>query len=100
MNKKIAYVGLDVHKNSITIALFVEQRKEEEWIKKIAHNKKTLLSLLKESQKTIFKSMLRSQRHSIFRKLNMNGIDCIVVAPSLIPTDNRKIKTDKIDAKN
>ena len=29
MNKRIAYLGLDVHKNSITMALFVEQQKEE-----------------------------------------------------------------------
>lgn len=36
---------------------------------------------------------------SIHRKLLRNGIDCIVVAPSLIPTDNKKVKTDKIDAR-
>jgi len=42
MNKKMAYVDLDVHKNSITMALFMEQRKDEEWIKKIAHNNKKL----------------------------------------------------------
>jgi hypothetical protein len=38
MNKKIAYLGMDVHKNSITLVLFVEQRKEEEFTKKIANN--------------------------------------------------------------
>ncbi len=34
MSKQIAYLGLDVHKNSITMALYVKQRKEEEFIKK------------------------------------------------------------------
>lgn len=46
MNKKIAYVGLDVHKNSITLALFIEQQKEEEFIKKISNNKNTVMKLL------------------------------------------------------
>jgi len=45
MNKKIAYVGMDVHKNSITLALFVEQRKEEEVIKKIGSDRNALLRL-------------------------------------------------------
>ena len=46
MNKKIAYVGIDVHKNSITLALFVEQQKEEKFIKKIGPDRKVLLKLL------------------------------------------------------
>jgi len=102
MNKKIACVGLDVHKNSITIALFVEQRKEEEWIKKIAHNKKTLLSLLKKLSEEYYLKVCYEASgcgFTIYRELYNHGIDCIVVAPSLIPTDSRKIKTDTIDAK-
>ena len=59
MNKKIVYAGIDVHKNSITIALFVQQRKEENWIKKIAHNKKTLLSLLKNTPGNLQNSMIQ-----------------------------------------
>ncbi|MDA3900086.1 MAG: hypothetical protein PF637_06155 [Spirochaetes bacterium] len=47
MNKKIAYLGMDGHKNSITLVLFVEQRKEEEFTKKIANNLTTLFKLIK-----------------------------------------------------
>ncbi len=28
MNKRVAYLGMDVHKNSITMALFIDQRTE------------------------------------------------------------------------
>jgi len=48
MSKEIAYLGLDVHKNSITLALLVEQRKEEEFIRKIPHDIKALLRTVKQ----------------------------------------------------
>ena len=80
MNKRIAYLGLDVHKNSITMALFVEQRQEEEYHLRVCYE-------------------ASGCGYSIYRKLIKHGIDCIVVAPSLIPTDHKKVKTDKIDAK-
>ena len=47
-NKRIAYLGMDVHKNSITMALFVEQRKEEEFTKKVANNLNRLIKLIKK----------------------------------------------------
>jgi len=102
MNKRIAYLGLDVHKNSITMALFVKQRKEEEFIKKVANNPKSFLKLIKKLDKEYHLHVCYEASgcgYSIYRKLTRLGIDCIVVAPSLIPTDNKKVKTDKIDAK-
>ncbi len=102
MIKQIAYVGLDVHKNSITMALMVEQRKDEEFIKKIANNRKELLKLLtKLSEEYHLRVCYEASGcgYSIYRKLTKHGINCIVVAPSLIPTDNKKVKTDKIDAR-
>jgi transposase len=80
----------------------VEQRKDEEWIKKIAHNNKTLLSLLKKLSEDYHLRVCYEASgcgYTIYRNLNKHGIDCIVVAPSLIPTDNKKVKTDTIDAK-
>ncbi len=102
MNKKLAYVGMDVHKNSITLALFVGQRKEEEFIKKINNNKSTLLKLFKKLIEDYHLRVCYEASgcgYSIYRKLIKKGIDCIVVAPSLIPTDNKKVKTDRIDAR-
>lgn len=35
---------------------------------------------------------------ALYRKLTQSGIDCTVVAPSLIPVDIKKVKTDRLDA--
>jgi transposase len=99
--KKIAYLGLDVHKNSITMALFVEQRKEEEFTKKIPNNRKTLLTHVKKMSENFHLRVCYEASgcgYTIYRHLTRHGIDCIVVAPSLIPSDNKKVKTDRIDA--
>jgi len=95
MNKRIAYLELDVHKNSITMALFIEQRQEEEFTKKIANNASSLLKLIKKlSEEYHLKICYEASRcgYSIYRKLIKHGFDCIVVAPSLIPTDHKKVK--------
>jgi transposase len=85
MNKRIAYLGMDVHKNSITLALFVEQRNEEEFIKKISNNPKTLIRIIEKltgeyNLRTCYEAS--GCGYSIYRKLIKKGIDCIVVAPS------------------
>jgi transposase len=102
MNKKIAYLGLDVHKNSITMAFFVEQRQDEEFTKKITNDPNSLLKLIKKLSEDYFLRVCYEASgcgFTIYRKLIKHGIDCIVVAPSLIPTDHKKVKTDKIDAR-
>ena len=102
MNKPIAYLGLDVHKNSITMAFFIGQKKEEEFIKKILNNPKTLVKIIEKLSKEYHLRVCYEASgcgYSIYRTLIKRGIDCIVVAPSLIPTDHKKVKTDKIDAK-
>jgi len=83
------------------MALFIEQRKEEEFTKKVANNLSSLLKLIKKLKEEYHLRVCYEASgcgYSIYRKLIKHGIDCIVVAPSLIPTDNKKVKTDKIDA--
>lgn len=43
MNKQIAYLGMDVHKNSITMALSVENKKDKKFIKKVANESAGLI---------------------------------------------------------
>ncbi len=98
MNKRFAYLGLDVHKNSITMALFVEQRQDEEFIKKVDNNTNSLLKLIKKLSEQYHLRICYEASgcgYTIYRKLIKHGFDCIVVAPSLIPTDHKKVKTDK-----
>lgn len=101
MKKQIAYLGLDVHKKTITLALFVGQSKEAELTREIRNNLKDLIKIVKSfhekySLRTCYEAGGCGFR--IYRKLLDLGIDCIVVAPSLIPREGKKLKTDKIDA--
>ncbi len=102
----IKYVGMDTHKNTIVIAIADEERDSEvrnygtipntqEAIDKFIRkqtSKKIKLRCVYEAGPTGF---------GLCRYLRGNGIDCIVVAPSLIPKkDGDRIKTDRRDACN
>jgi hypothetical protein len=79
MNKKIAYLGMDVHKNSITLVLFVEQRKEEEFTKKIANNltikKSRLIGLMLENLPYIYAQVFSLQL--MYQTNNRNGTETL-----------------------
>ncbi|MEM7182729.1 MAG: IS110 family transposase [Spirochaetota bacterium] len=99
--KQIAYLGMDVHKNSITLALITKKSKTEEFTKKIENNITILTKLVKKLYKQYHLRVCYEAGgcgFTIYRKLTDIGIDCIVVAPSLIPEIKKGLKTDKIDA--
>jgi hypothetical protein len=48
MEKQKAYLGLDVHKNSITMALILGNSKKEEFVKKIPNSLKELVKIIKK----------------------------------------------------
>jgi len=104
MKKSITFVGLDVHKNSITIALADDERNGE------VRQYGTIGGDLESLDKVVRK--LQSKGHAlkfvyeagpcgyeIYRHLTAKGHDCIVAAPSMIPKKSGDhIKTDKRDA--
>ena len=101
MKKQIAYIGLDVHKNSITMALFAGNSEKEEFTKRSSNTIQELLKTMKKLSEEYYLRVCYEASgcgYKIYRKLRNEGIDCIVAAPSLIPKENKKIKTDKIDA--
>ena len=104
MTKSITYVGFDVHKNSIDVALADAGRESE--IRYYGTINGDLASL----DKVIRKLVSRGTRPSfvyeagpcgyeIYRHLTQQGYDCKVVAPSLIPRKSGdRIKNDRRDA--
>jgi transposase len=102
MKKSLRFVGLDVHKDSITVAVAESGRGPAQLLETIAADELLLLKLLDRLGP---KARLRvcyeagPTGYGLARRLQEQGICCMVVAPSLVPTQtNRRIKTDRRDA--
>lgn len=106
MEKTIKYIGLDVHKDTIQVAIAEEGRKSPAMsygnihntplhIDKVIRNLKsdgTQLSVVYEAGPT---------GYGIYRQLKAQNIECAVAAPSLIPIKSGdRVKTDRRDAIN
>jgi transposase len=106
MKKRITFVGLDVHKNSIDVALADSGREGEvRSYGTIGGDIDSLNKVVRKLQST--GAMLRfiyeagPCGYEIYRSLTNQGLDCIVVAPSLIPKKSGdRIKNDRRDALN
>jgi transposase len=100
--EKIRFVGLDVHKESITIAVAEAGGGPAQVVTTIPHETKILLRHLRrigagatlrccyEAGPTGF---------TLCRTLRSEGIECVVIAPSLTPRQpGDRVKTDRRDA--
>lgn len=103
MSLTLRYVGLDVHKDTIVIAVADVGREAAEEFAVIAHDYPLLLKKLKRLGAP---AQLRCcyeagpTGYGLYRGLREAGIDCQVVAPSLVPTKaGDRVKTDRRDAK-
>ena len=104
MGKAITYIGLDVHKDMIAVALAeAGGRQEVREYGKIA-NTPTALKVLAAKLSRVgcelrFCYEAGPCGYGIQRQLTLVGHDCVVVAPSLIPRKpGDRIKTDRRDA--
>ena len=106
MENSITYIGLDVHKDTIAVALAAPGRRGEvREYGKIANTPAAVRALLIKLARR--GSMLRfcyeagPCGYGIQRQLTTAGHECMVVAPSLIPRKpGERIKTDRRDAIN
>jgi transposase len=104
MSKSVVYVGMDVHKDSITIAVAHAGRKPAEQWKTIPYDgirlKKALKMLVKNGEVLKVCYEAGPTGFGLCRRLRKAGIDCIVVAPSLVPgKPGDRVKTDRRDAR-
>jgi len=100
-----AYVGLDVHKDTIAVAVALPGRAEPVYRGEIAHQRKAVAKWLQrlsaefEGLLLLFCYEAGPCGYGLYRQLVAAGHDCQVVAPSLIPKKaGERIKTDRRDA--
>lgn len=102
----IKYVGMDTHKDNIVIALADAERNGEiRTYGTIANSFDAVDKFIRKqvSQNIELRCVYEAgpTGFGLCRYLQSNGIDCIVVAPSMIPKkDGHRIKTDRRDAHN
>jgi transposase len=101
-HRQIRYLGLDVHKATIAVAIAEEEGAPTSY-GSIANEPsaiRTLMTRLGGSDVQLHVAYEAGPTgYALHRQLTTMGIDCIVVAPSLIPKRaGDKIKTDRRDA--
>jgi transposase len=95
---------MDVHKDSIVIAIAREGREEAETWQTIPYDgvklRKVLKSLAKNGETLRVCYEAGPTGFGLCRSLRKAGVDCIVVAPSLVPSKSGdRVKTDRRDAR-
>jgi transposase len=100
--QKVRFVGLDVHKESIAIAVADGDGSAPENVATIPND---MAALVKRLKKLGLGATLRCcyeagpTGYVLFRALRLAGIDCMVIAPSLVPQKaGDRVKTDRRDA--
>lgn len=100
--KTISYVGLDVHKDSVTAALIKINARECEFTRKLPHTFSKIKKFLKELSSQYDLRICYEAGctgFKLYRELIKAGFNCTVIAPSSIPRKSKKVKTDKIDSR-
>lgn len=103
MQSTVRYVGLDVHKDTIVIAVAEAGSQPAEIFATLGNNPAAVLSRLRKLGP--LPSMIVCYEagptgYELYRYLNSAGVQCHVVAPSMVPTQNgNRVKTDRRDAR-
>ena len=103
MNESSAYVGLDVHKDTIAVAVALPGREEPVYRGEIKNQRKSLVRLIRSlsphGEVLSFCYEAGPCGYGVYREIIETGHQCDVVAPSLIPRRaGERVKTDRRDA--
>lgn len=102
MKVTIKYIGLDVSKEKIAVAIAEEGREAPRYYGMIPHSLEAIRKLVKKlGDKKQIKVCYEAgpTGYPLYRFFLSLGIECFVIAPSLIPSKpGERIKTDRRDA--
>lgn len=99
------YIGLDVHKDTIAVSIAAVDGGKPRYYGEIANTQKAMEKLVRKlspgSEVLSFCYEAGPCGYGLYRQLTQIGHDCIVVAPSLIPTKpGDRVKTDRRDSES
>ncbi len=102
--KKIAYVGIDYHLNSLSIAVVLEDSRKVHETIRLKNDDKIIAKYMKKLSKTFKINACYEAScngYAFQRKMISWGYHCDVIAPSLIPKKRgERRKNDRRDARN
>ena len=100
-----AYIGLDVHSQTIAVAVARSGREEPEFRREIANKPKSVEKLIKQlttefaGEVLLFCYEAGPCGYALYRQILESGHECQVIAPSMIPNrPGDRVKTDRRDA--
>lgn len=101
---KLRFVGLDVHKDTIVIAVAEEGPGEAAVLGTYPHDVAKVVKRLVKLEADVAQLRVCYEAgptgFGLCRRLKQAGIDCVVVAPSLVPQQaGARVKTDRRDAR-
>ncbi len=99
------YIGLDVHKDTIAVSIAQSDGSKPRYYGEIATTQKAVVKLVEklspEGELLAFCYEAGPCGYGLYRQITAMGHDCIVVAPSLIPTKpGDRVKTDRRDSES
>ena len=96
------YIGLDVHKETIAVAVADTVVEQPRFLGEIANTPEAVRKLVKrlrsDGERMVFCYEAGPCGYGLYRQLRSLGEECVVVAPSLIPRKaSDRVKTDRRD---
>jgi transposase len=98
----VRYVGLDVHKEFIVMAVADSSGAPAEILRRLECSAPRVLAALRQlgplsAMKVCYEA--GPTGYGLYRCLRAAGVDCQVIAPALVPKQNKRVKTDRRDAR-
>ena len=102
-HRHVRYIGLDVHKATISVAIAEQEGGPPSTYGTIANDPSAIRTLMTRLGGADVELRVAYEAgptgYAVHRQLAGMGIECMVVAPSLIPKQpGNKVKTDRRDA--
>ncbi len=108
MKYTTVFVGMDVHKESFTLACYTNEKEEAEYVQRTEGHYSKVISYLEamrfhygDDVTFICGYEAGCLGYTLYHQLTSHHVKCVILAPSSMPTQKgkKKVKTDKRDAR-